>query len=283
MLGFTVVWGTRLYGKVDEVPGLCYVATRFFHLWYVPLVPLNTYAVVAEDFEGWRGPEISMSSKSVMVGYCRGLAAAAAVAGAVMFCFGMGPEEHLLGPACALLTCAALLFLATRSKAVSRASYERACELGRALEVTKEGQAIIDLAYGKIDEAQKRSITEQEDSIADGNFEPSDEQPLEPEDREAKRKKDEAKKEPPKAEAKKKDEAKKEEPKKDEPRRPDVAKPAPGQTRKDVIKFRCPHCKETARVPSSLAGKQGKCKKCRKVIEVPTPVGMSGRRPAATG
>ena len=37
-----IVWGTKLYGKVDEVPGMFHVATRFFHLWYIPLVPLSS-------------------------------------------------------------------------------------------------------------------------------------------------------------------------------------------------------------------------------------------------
>ena len=34
-----IVFGDQYYGKVDVVPGLCYVKTRFLHIWWFPLVP----------------------------------------------------------------------------------------------------------------------------------------------------------------------------------------------------------------------------------------------------
>jgi hypothetical protein len=37
-----IVWGSRLYGKVDAVPGLFHVATRFGHIWYLPLIPMGS-------------------------------------------------------------------------------------------------------------------------------------------------------------------------------------------------------------------------------------------------
>lgn len=37
--------GTSLYGKVDQVPGLFHVATRFWHLNYIPLVPVESLIV----------------------------------------------------------------------------------------------------------------------------------------------------------------------------------------------------------------------------------------------
>lgn len=38
--------GTNFYGKIDRVPGLFYVATRFSHVFYVPLIPMGTHLVV---------------------------------------------------------------------------------------------------------------------------------------------------------------------------------------------------------------------------------------------
>lgn len=40
------VYGTRHMGKIDEVPGFFYVATRCRHLWYFPLVPLDSWVIV---------------------------------------------------------------------------------------------------------------------------------------------------------------------------------------------------------------------------------------------
>ncbi len=47
-----VVYGTRLYGRVDMIPGLCYVATRFFHIFWIPIIPLGSQIVVEEDHDG---------------------------------------------------------------------------------------------------------------------------------------------------------------------------------------------------------------------------------------
>ena len=38
-LNMVFVFGSRLYGKVDEVPGIGHVATKFAHFDYMPLVP----------------------------------------------------------------------------------------------------------------------------------------------------------------------------------------------------------------------------------------------------
>lgn len=38
--------GKGLFGVVDQVPGVCHVATRFFYVSGIPLVPLDSWAVV---------------------------------------------------------------------------------------------------------------------------------------------------------------------------------------------------------------------------------------------
>lgn len=41
-----VVFGSTLYGKVESVPGVCHVATRFLHFCFVPLFPTGSWLVV---------------------------------------------------------------------------------------------------------------------------------------------------------------------------------------------------------------------------------------------
>lgn len=68
-----IVFGTGLYGSVDKVPGLCRVATKFVHVWYVPLFPTESWIVFAGSEKGnaWRGIRIALSGKSVLMAYFR--------------------------------------------------------------------------------------------------------------------------------------------------------------------------------------------------------------------
>ncbi|MDB5309793.1 MAG: hypothetical protein JWO38_3995 [Gemmataceae bacterium] len=68
-----VVFGEKMYGKVDRVPGLCYVITKFAHLNFVPLFPTGGYIVIKGSESGgdFRGKPIGVSLKSVFVGYVR--------------------------------------------------------------------------------------------------------------------------------------------------------------------------------------------------------------------
>ena len=68
-----IVAGTRTMGKVDEIPGVAHVATRFFHVWFCPIIPLGSQ-IVWDSNQGPRGLSVPMSWKSVLVGYFRGWA-----------------------------------------------------------------------------------------------------------------------------------------------------------------------------------------------------------------
>ena len=61
-----IVWGQRLYAKVDRVPGVLYVATLFFHLMFIPLFPLGGIVVAERD---GRAAPIPMSWKSMLLAY----------------------------------------------------------------------------------------------------------------------------------------------------------------------------------------------------------------------
>jgi hypothetical protein len=65
--------GTHLYGKVDQVPGLLHVGTQFFHLNFVPLVPMGSYLVLhgVSNSDETPGMPIPWSRKSVFFGWGR--------------------------------------------------------------------------------------------------------------------------------------------------------------------------------------------------------------------
>jgi hypothetical protein len=68
-----VIYGQAAYGKVDKVPNLFHVCTQFYHLYYIPLVPLRSYLVRAdaEDEVGLQGVEVPLCFRSVLAGWLR--------------------------------------------------------------------------------------------------------------------------------------------------------------------------------------------------------------------
>jgi hypothetical protein len=68
-----VMHGERLYGKVDHVPGLFYVATRFFYLQYIPLIPIGSVLILegTEKDGNFQGARIPFSVKSMLVAWLR--------------------------------------------------------------------------------------------------------------------------------------------------------------------------------------------------------------------
>jgi hypothetical protein len=65
-----VIYGTRFYGEVDSYGGQRQL-TKFFHIYYVPLVPVDTLWVTRELDEGYNGHAVRMSGRSVLAGYAR--------------------------------------------------------------------------------------------------------------------------------------------------------------------------------------------------------------------
>ena len=61
----------ELLGKCDAVPGFFHVATRFFHINFVPLIPIETYLVLSRNGNSFRGVKIPMSGKTVGLAWGR--------------------------------------------------------------------------------------------------------------------------------------------------------------------------------------------------------------------
>lgn len=66
-----IIYGSRLYGKVDVVPGLFHVETRFGHLYYFPLIPIESFAVFSKSGDQINGVKIPMSFKSILYAWLR--------------------------------------------------------------------------------------------------------------------------------------------------------------------------------------------------------------------
>jgi hypothetical protein len=138
----SILWGVRLYGRVDRVPGLCYVSTRFVHVWFIPLIPLETYLVLAAPGErGNRGLSISLSLKSLFVGWLRACLPAIVISGAItsmavidIFTTGNGSQAlRAAGPCFAVST-----GLFGLGFVFSKASPPRAVELGAHLGIPED-------------------------------------------------------------------------------------------------------------------------------------------------
>jgi hypothetical protein len=136
-----IIWGQRLCGRVDEVPGLFHVRTRFFHVYYIPLIPLQSFIILAgsESGSGFKGKPVSMSFKSVLAGWLRGGSVVGAIVGAIVAvvnaCQLGGPEHDeavmwLVVSVVLLLGCVGGYAL---SLLLAKASYERALQMGEEL------------------------------------------------------------------------------------------------------------------------------------------------------
>lgn len=64
------VYGHRLYGKIDEC-GTTYLATRFFHIWFIPLIPLGTDLVLFRQGKDYRFFPQPFSGRSILAALLR--------------------------------------------------------------------------------------------------------------------------------------------------------------------------------------------------------------------
>jgi hypothetical protein len=132
-----VIHGSRLYGKVDQVPGLFYVATMFFHIQFVPLIPYQSMLLLdAPKAAGQgRGICIGLSGKSILFTWLR----TASLLGGIILAFSTlacaievlrGRAGQLPGPLVGLAGLAAACFLFFwASYRLSRAGVARALKL----------------------------------------------------------------------------------------------------------------------------------------------------------
>ncbi len=108
-----IIFGGRLFGKVDEVPGVAHVATKFFHVNFIPLLPLSSWVVLHGSQKSgllgssWRGFELSgIRWGSALMGWLRCGLVIGCAALALVGLASMG-ESRWQGAAALLLAAAA--------------------------------------------------------------------------------------------------------------------------------------------------------------------------------
>src|SRR5687768_5286170 len=66
-----IVYGSRFYGRIRQC-GSSFLATKFVHIYFVPLVPIGSHLVLEENGDGgYRGVPAPFSFKSMLAGYLR--------------------------------------------------------------------------------------------------------------------------------------------------------------------------------------------------------------------
>jgi hypothetical protein len=147
-----IIWGSRMCGVVDQVPHICHVATRFGHIYYIPLIPTQSYVVLDQQGDSFYGKSIGLSGKSVLVAWLRAALVVGALVSVVAAIIAVMRHDPLLAAAWALLVfvLAASYVVTTRWKALTHASYERAVQLGEMVGLSPEGRLMIEVAYGRM-------------------------------------------------------------------------------------------------------------------------------------
>jgi hypothetical protein len=153
MGGRMSVYGSRLLGKVDVVPGMFFVATKCGHINFVPLIPMQSYLVLNQSGNKFNGIKIPLSWKSWGMAWLRCVGWLGGLIGAIFVLVGFTahyearPEEWVPG-AVAIGVAIVVLVVAYKFKPLTHASYERAQKLGEIAKLNEEGMAQLRAIYG---------------------------------------------------------------------------------------------------------------------------------------
>lgn len=132
--------GRKLYGRVDRVPGIFYVATEFVHGNFIPLIPHRGWVVFHETDDAWDGVEFRFSFKSILIAWVRA-ALIVAFIGSVMLLFFAYTDKHTSVPwrkarLTAIATTAAYIVTRLPIRGLTRASHRRAYEIAKKVELS---------------------------------------------------------------------------------------------------------------------------------------------------
>ena len=115
-----IIYGTRLFGKCDEIPGAGHVATQFFHVYYLPLIPMKSHFVIegSKSGDGYKAIALDLSWRSVGFAWLRAVAALGLIGGCAVS-FIAADESHnmvvgIAGAVASIVTMAALVWASYR-------------------------------------------------------------------------------------------------------------------------------------------------------------------------
>ena len=154
-----IITGVRFAGKVDAVPRIGHVATRFFHIYYVPLIPLGTFLVTREGDTDFAGVPLPLNGKSILVGWLRTFGWLGLIGSPIVAGLGMAgsnfPQTVTGGIGTAVF--AALLWFLYCQRFITHASYERAADIARQMGLPPEQRLMLEVAYGRMtaDQAER--------------------------------------------------------------------------------------------------------------------------------
>lgn len=245
-----VLIGTRLYGRTDEVPGVGFVATPFLFLNYFPLFPTGGSLLVTETSgilrQEFAGHALPLSLKSVLLGYGRAAAWVVSVAWGCLSLLGLAvwlqtQDAAVASAAAPTFLLAALALAVSYQRPLRAASWARAQTLGRLAGVDRAQALELAVHYGQIEASQAESELDAPCAMAD----------LETLRRRAKAacaRRCAAEQAP--AESVR------------------VGRAVPTSTPR-AVKFACPHCATTMKVPEAAVGRLGRCTSCSSALRVP--------------
>lgn len=156
-----IVWGTKLYGKVDEIEGVGYVATQFGHLFWLPLIPFQSFFVTRDGKHDFDGVPIGLNLKSVLAGYGRVFSVLFILGGLGALNALYNPHEVLdaekirsakIGIGLGLFSIP--LCIASYLRSVREANYETATALAAEVGLDQRLRTYIEFCYGRISEAE---------------------------------------------------------------------------------------------------------------------------------
>lgn len=131
-----IIYGTRLFGKCDEIPGAGHVATQFFHVYFLPLIPMGSHFVIEGSKSGsqYKAIPLSLSWRSIGFAWLRASAALGLLFGiAGAFIVADSVHTPALGPVGAVADAVAMALLVWVSYRWARPSDERVLSLKKEL------------------------------------------------------------------------------------------------------------------------------------------------------
>jgi hypothetical protein len=133
------------------VPGFFHVATRFGHVYYLPLIPTQSFIVLGQNGDHFKGVPIPMSAKSVFIAWVRAFLFVACIALSIAALVNLQDRDPTTWITCAALAVGAGLLcgFVTWHKSTTRASLNRACALGQLIGLNEAGMAEIYKIYGE--------------------------------------------------------------------------------------------------------------------------------------
>ncbi|MEM7456846.1 MAG: hypothetical protein AAF456_21055 [Planctomycetota bacterium] len=144
-----IIFGTNTFGGTDEVDDLFKVKTQFFHVWFVPLIPISSYLVVDESMGSFNGIRIPFSIKSMLIAWSRTALFFSSIFAMIGVAINAGNIASAAFCVLAAIICIAMLIASYAVRAITHASYERAIQLIHSAGIAPQLTPVVNQVFGK--------------------------------------------------------------------------------------------------------------------------------------